>query len=139
MIKKIHYKDGERFDFETHINEFLITREVAQASEAFLVIVKPKLSTHMHKHPDMEQTFYVIRGKGKLWTKDARGKEKPVHSIKTGDVIFMPLHNWHRVESTGTTNLEYMCFNAFPGGFLPGEETSVAHAANVRKEQKKKK
>jgi len=137
MITKIHHKKGKRFEFESHINEFLIPREKARASETFLVIIKPKRCTHSHKHPDMEQTFYVTRGRGTIFTK-IKGKERKQCDIKLGDIVFIPLNNWHRIECTGTVNLEYVCFNAFPKGFLRGETTSVSHAVNVVNIQKKK-
>lgn len=133
---KIHKTKGNSFKFENHINEFLIPREAAKASETFLVIIKPNKGSHMHKHPDQEQTFYIIKGSGEIWTKNtAKGVSKRFCSIKTGDLVFVPINNWHQIKTTGKTNLEYICFNSFPKGFPKGEKTSLAHALNVRKMQ----
>lgn len=141
MIEKINYKKGKRFDFGTHINEFLIPREKAKSSETFLVIINPKKSTHLHKHPDMEQVFFVTKGRGVLWTKTKKalgGKLKKRCDIKFGDVLFIPINDWHQISCTSKERLEYLCFNAFPSGHLPGEPTALAHAAHVKMIQKKK-
>ncbi len=133
---KIHKTKGDSFEFESHINEFLVPREATKSSETFLVVVKPGKSSHMHKHPEQEQTFYVIKGSGEIFTKDtAEGKIKKFCNIKSGDLVFIPVNNWHQIRTTGGTNLEYICFNAFPRGFPKGERTSLSHARNVRKMQ----
>lgn len=139
-ITKIHYQKGRHFEFASHINEFLIPREKTAGSETFLVIIRPKQSTHLHRHPDMEQVFYVIRGRGVIWIKGGRNRrDKKRFEIKPGDVVFIPLNNWHRIACAGGISLEYLCFNAFPKGFLPGESTALAHASNVLAGQKNKK
>ncbi len=133
---KIHENKGEHFEFESHINEFLIPREMTKSSETFLVIVKPGKSSHMHKHPEQEQTFYITKGEGDIWTqKIPEGKEELFCSVKAGDLVFVPVNDWHQIKTVGETNLEYVCFNAFPEGFPKGEETSMSHAVNVRKMQ----
>lgn len=133
---KIHKTKGNSFKFKNHINEFLVPREATKASETFLVIIKPNKSSHMHKHPDQEQTFYIIKGSGEIWTKDAtKGVSKRFCSIKPGDLVFVPINNWHQIKTIGKMNLEYICFNSFPKGFPKGEKTSLAHALNVRKMQ----
>ncbi|MFA5838572.1 MAG: cupin domain-containing protein [Candidatus Paceibacterota bacterium] len=139
-ITKIHKANGKHFEFETHINEFLISREKTKSSETFLVIIKPDKYTHMHIHPDVEQTFYIISGKGIVWTKKSvSGKLKKACSIKTGDLVFIPLNNWHQIKSVEKSRLEYICFNSFPKGFLPGEKTALSHAKNIKKALIKKK
>lgn len=133
---KIHKTKGNRFKFESHVNEFLVPREATKSSETFLVVIKPGKSSHMHKHSDQEQTFYITKGAGEICTKDtARAVDKRFCSIRPGDLVFIPINNWHQIKTTGKTNLEYICFNAFPKGFPKGEKTSLAHAHNVRKMQ----
>ncbi len=140
MITKIHYTKGARFDFGTHINEFLVPREKALSSETFLVIIRPGKATHLHMHPDMEQIFYVIKGRGSLFTcTNARVKLRKVHEIKSGDVVHIPLKTWHTVSCAGKRPLEYLCVDAFPKGHLHGEKTALAHARNVVAAEKKKK
>ena len=140
MIKKINYKKGKRFNFGTHLNEFLIPRERTKSSETFLVVVHPQKSTHLHKHPDMEQVFFVIEGHGVLWTKTGSGEKlKQACEMKIGDIIFIPTGHWHQISCVSKTRLEYLCFNAFPGGHLSGESTAIAHAKNVVKSEKEKK
>src|SRR3989344_703254 len=140
MIKKINYKKGKRFNFGTHLNEFLIPRERTKSSETFLVVVHPQKSTHLHKHPDMEQVFFVIEGHGVLWTKTGSGEKlKQACEMKKGDVLFVPMGHWHQISCVSKTRLEYLCFNAFPGGHLSGESTAIAHAKNVVKSEKEKK
>lgn len=133
---KIHETKGKSFEFESHTNEFLIPREATKSSETFLVVIKPGKSSHMHKHPDQEQTFYVIKGTGEIWTKTTAGDVvEKFCNVKSGDLVFIPINNWHQIKTRGKTNLEYICFNAFPWGFPKREKTSLAHARNVRKIQ----
>ncbi len=133
---KIHKTKGNSFEFESHVNEFLVPREATKSSETFLVIIKSRKSSHMHKHLDQEQTFYVIKGTGEIWTKStSNSKAKKFCSVKHGDLVFIPINNWHQIKTTGDTSLEYICFNAFPKGFPKGERTSLSHARNVRKMQ----
>jgi len=133
---KIHKNKGDHFEFESHVNEFLIPREMASSSETFLVVVKPNKSSHMHKHPEQEQTFYITKGRGEIWTKKkVKDKAKKFCNVKAGELVFVPVNDWHQIKTKGKSNLEYVCFNAFPKGFPKGEKTSVSHAINVRKMQ----
>lgn len=138
-IIKINKNKGERFEFKSHINDFLISREITKSSETFLVIIRPRKSTHMHIHSDVEQTFYVIKGNGEILTKkNQKSKPKRTCFIKHGDLIFIPLKSWHQIKPIGDKTLEYICFNSFPNGFLPGEKTALLHAKNVREKQMRK-
>src|SRR5262245_20260015 len=91
--------DGDRFDFGTHVNEFLIRREDAVASEAFLVRVPPRGATPLHVHPDMEQTFVIVSGSGELGTGPGVGRA-PV-ACRAGDVVFIPTDVPHTLINPG--------------------------------------
>lgn len=131
---KIHKDNGKRFKFASHINEFLIPREKTSSSETFLVIIEPNKSTHLHKHDETEQTFFVTNGKGEVWTKEG-GKLKLFCTLQPGDLLFIPVGSWHQIRCLGKERLEYICFNSFPKGFPPEEGTSLSHAEQVVKLQ----
>lgn len=126
MLRKTNVYDGERFDFASHINEFLIRREDAQSLEAFLVIVEPGKSTHMHNHLEMEQVFFVIGGKGKILTDDS----DECLLINRNDIIFIPQSHYHQICCIGDKPLQYLTFNSFVD-FQNRFSTSFKHASNV--------
>jgi quercetin dioxygenase-like cupin family protein len=120
--------NGERFTFPTHINEFLVRREDAKATEAFLVRVPPGGATHLHHHPDMEQTFFFLSGRAEL----VGGPESPYPPVRceVGSVIHLPIGVPHSVRALSEFEVCYLCVNAFPGD-VPTEATSLAHAQAV--------
>ena len=134
---KINKNKGKVFRFATHVNEFLVPREKTSSSETFLVVIEPNKSTHLHKHEEMEQTFYVTKGKGEVWTvSDAKHRLARDCRIRRGDVLFIPVDTWHQVKCKSKGSLEYICFNAFPRGFPRKEKSSLAHARKVVQRQK---
>ena len=76
---------GERFMFASHINEFLIDRNEAKNSEAFLVEIPPRSKTHLHSHEKFEQTFFVVDGEGVIITE---GRDDEL-SICKNDIVFI--------------------------------------------------
>ena len=55
--KTIHYR------FPTHVNDLVIDRADAAASEVFVVVLEPGEAPPLHVHHDTEQIFYVLEGK----------------------------------------------------------------------------
>ena len=119
--------DGDRFTFPTHINEFLVKREEALSTEAFLVKIPALGSSHVHHHGDMEQVFYIIAGSGVVYGEDG---DYPPMPCNAGDIVYIPAGTKHAVRSNDAFDMSYLCVNAF----LPEvatEATSLSHAEVV--------
>src|ERR1044072_2932848 len=83
---------GEPFDFGTHANDFLGSREHALATETFLVRVPGGGAVPEHVHSDMEQTFVFLSGVGRA-TLTKHDEIRSFHCVP-GDTVFVPT-GWH--------------------------------------------
>jgi len=128
-IKKILLSEGEKFSFETHINEFLLPRESAELSEVFSVVIPVGFATHGHEHDDREQIFYVLSGNGSIFT-DANNA-KNVINMEKGSIFWIPKYAYHKISNTNRNcDLKYICINAFVNS-SQNKKTSYDHAINV--------
>lgn len=120
---------GEPFDFGTHANDFLVKREQARATEAFLVRVPGVGCVPEHVHSDMEQTFVFLSGVGTATLR--RCDELVEYRCLPGDTVFVPTDWYHSVAADCLEGVTYVTVNAF----LPDAErvggTAVAHAEEV--------
>ncbi|WP_144937409.1 SDR family oxidoreductase [Paenibacillus sp. 32O-W] len=130
-IKTINVYAGDRFVFETHINEFLIRREETRFSEAFLVIIPPNMSTHCHVHHEMEQMFFVLSGKGMLKTGIERSNLDNSCNLKVNDLVTIPTSTWHMIINENEEPLKYLCINSFESELIKNRKTSLDHAESV--------
>jgi quercetin dioxygenase-like cupin family protein len=99
----------KRYTFPTHINDLIIDRADAAASEVFLVVLRPGQATHLHAHDDTEQIFYVLEGTGTLTVEDA-GKE---FALSPGDFARIPPSTPHTVRNQGASDLRYISIDCF--------------------------
>lgn len=131
--KVIDVYSGNRFNFETHINEFLIYREDASYTEAFLVEIPCGLYTHDQVHDDMEQVFYILSGEGEVVVKDTQRECEPTtYKVKKGSVVLIPINHYHKIYNhSDKESLKYLCVNAFAENKVEAE--SLLHAKNVIK------
>ena len=129
MIRKFQLKDGEKFCFEGHINEFLLKRENAEKTEIFTVVIPIGGKTHDQIHNDVEQTFVILEGKGKVFSICAQNTQ--VENVSKGDIVFIPHDTPHLVEnSSSEQDLKYICINSFLDNSR-NEPKSIIHAENV--------
>ncbi|MEK7130544.1 MAG: cupin domain-containing protein [Patescibacteria group bacterium] len=66
------------------------------------VVIPPKCSSRLHYHPEAEETYYILKGKGKMLID---GKEHFVHS---GDAIFIRPSEKHQIFTEGNKDLEFI-------------------------------
>ncbi len=59
-------KEMRRYRFPTHINDLVMDRSQAMASEVFIVELAPGEAPPLHQHHDTEQIFYILEGHGRL-------------------------------------------------------------------------
>lgn len=117
---------GNRFDFGTHANDFLIGREAAQATEAFTTCVPGGGSVPLHVHSDMEQVFLVLSGAGTATL--ARDGIEHRFTCRPGDVLFVPCGWHHQVSAPSPDGVRYVTVNAFTGQDGRVGDTALGHA-----------
>jgi quercetin dioxygenase-like cupin family protein len=124
--------DLSRYQFPTHINDLVMDRSEARFSEVFIVVIEPGKAPPLHVHNDTEQIFYVIEGSGRLTI----GKEdQKNHSVRTGDIIRIPLGEWHSIEADSGEILKYVAIDCFGSVRNENEPTWDAHVKVLCKEQ----
>jgi mannose-6-phosphate isomerase-like protein (cupin superfamily) len=138
QITKININSGKRYVFKTHINEILLPRENAEIIEAFLVIIEPGKYTHLHKHDDTEQLYFIISGEGQAELESADSKFK--HQLCPGDIIYIPRKVSHQIFCLSTDEpLRYLCIDGFSLGKPQNEPTWESHFKEVVEMQKRTK
>jgi len=85
-------------------------RPEAETSEAFIVILQPGKSPHLHVHHDTDQGYYVLRGAGTLQI-DADSPQ--YHPIKPRYLVRIPPHTIHLVRRDGPEQLGYLVIDCF--------------------------
>ena len=71
-----------------------------------LTVVYANGKTTGHSHPDHEEVYYVIQGKGKMVVGDAE------YEIKTGDALYVPFGLFHTTYNTGILPLQLLWVTA---------------------------
>ena len=71
------------------------------------MMLKPGCSLGYHQHNNESETYYILSGEGMI---NDNGEMKPV---KTGDVVFTDSGQFHSIENTGTTNLDFIALVLF--------------------------
>lgn len=71
-----------------------VNREVMVASNLVtrMNCYEPGQVTPMHKHPDEDETMYVVEGRGKVTFEDR--EDLP---IETGDLVCLPADQFHQI------------------------------------------
>ena len=121
----------KRYEFPTHINDLVMDRSEAAASEVFVVIVEPGKGAPLHKHDDTEQIFHILEGKGTL----VIGKEEIAHTVVPGDVVRVPMSTWHSIRAEDGRMLKYLAIDCFGGKRNADEPTWEDHVRVVCRER----
>lgn len=121
----------KRYRFPTHINDLVMDRSEATASEVFVVVLDPGEAPPLHQHDDTEQIFYVLSGHGQLTIGPSR-RQQPV---APGDVVRIPPETLHSIECLGNEPLTYLAVDCFPGGRPNAEPTWDAHVKTMCRQQ----
>jgi len=70
-----------------------------------------------HSHPDHEEIYYVLQGKGRMIVGDDE------YEIKTGDSLYVPFGLFHTTYNTGILPLQLLWVTAKDTG-ISGEDSS---------------
>ena len=116
----------QRYRFPTHINDLVMDRSQAVASEVFIVVIEPGGAPPLHQHDDTEQVFYVLEGAGD-W-KSAR-KRTPSPSNRATLCAFRR----HTAQDPRTSSdaLRYLAIDCFPAARPAAEPTWDDHVRVV--------
>lgn len=107
-------------------------RSEANFSEVFVVVIEPGKAPPLHKHDDTEQIFYVTRGSGVLTI----GKESPKNTnVSAGDVVRIPVGNWHSIMANPEDTLTYLAIDCFGGIRNHDEPTWDSHVRVLCRDQ----
>jgi mannose-6-phosphate isomerase-like protein (cupin superfamily) len=115
-----------RFRFPTHVNDLVLDRADAAASEVFIVVLEPGEAPPLHVHHDTEQVFYVLEGAGLLQIGDSERC-----AVAAGNVVRIPPGTHHRISCVGDTTLRYLSVDCFPGGRPKDEPTWDSHVLTM--------
>jgi mannose-6-phosphate isomerase-like protein (cupin superfamily) len=121
----------KRYKFPTHINDLVMDRSDAEASEVFVVVLKPGGAPPLHKHDDTEQIFYILNGNGVLRI----GAAKKKFPVKPGDIVRIPPKTFHSIQALGGKSLRYLAIDCFLNGRPTIEPTWDAHVKVLCREQ----
>jgi mannose-6-phosphate isomerase-like protein (cupin superfamily) len=66
------------------------------------VVIPPNCSSRCHHHNEREETYFILKGQGKL---HINGETRIVNS---GDAIFIPPKNQHQIHCEGNEALEFV-------------------------------
>jgi mannose-6-phosphate isomerase-like protein (cupin superfamily) len=79
-----------------------------------LGVAQPGSGETWHKHrPDVEETYYVLKGKGKIWWKS--GGEEYSLEFSEGDSMYLPYGSENMFVNTGDAEL-LLLFNITKAG-----------------------
>ncbi len=124
-------KEMKRYRFPTHVNDLVMDRSQATASEVFIVELAPGEAPPLHQHHDTEQIFYILEGNGRLEI----GTDATPYSVNPGDVVRIPPATLHTIHCLGATTLRYLAVDCFPNGRPTAEPTWDSHVQTMCQEQ----
>lgn len=118
----------KRYRFPTHANLLVMDRAEAVTSEVFITVMEPGEAPPLHQHPDTEQVFYVLSGRGRL---EIGPDAQDMGELSPGDLVRIPPGTLHRVPCVGDEPLRYLVVDCFPGGRPSHEPTWDSHVRAV--------
>ena len=65
--------------------------------------IAPGQITEEHYHPNSEEIYYILWGRGRMWL------ENDSRDVKAGDGIAIPPGKRHKIENTGDVPLVLLC------------------------------
>jgi len=71
-------------------------------------VIPPNCSSRLHYHPHAEETYYMLKGEGKLVIDGVE------HNVRPGDLIFISPPEKHQIFNAGGDDLEFIVVCAPP-------------------------
>jgi len=112
---------GHQFEIFGVQHRVLLPREETECTEVVLEKYPPGVEFPLNSHEEMEQLYYILRGRGLMTIDDEQAE------VKMGDLVLIPRRAQHAIKNIGEEEMSYLCFDLFPEGYPEGEETWAGH------------
>jgi quercetin dioxygenase-like cupin family protein len=123
-----HPRNIVRYRFPTHTNDLIMDRREGTAAEAFFVILEPGEAPPIHVHPDAEQVFFILEGRGELGIGPDAAER---HPLRVGDFVRTPPGVPHAVSCVGDSRFVYLSVDCFTAGPPAEEPTWDSHVRQM--------
>lgn len=91
-------KDGSEIrELLAHRNSCIRNQSLAEAR------IAPGMTTTAHYHPQTEEIYFILEGKGEMFI------EEEMRQVKPGDAIAIPPGKRHWIMNTGNLTLRLLC------------------------------
>ena len=94
--------------------------------------VEPGTDIPIHRHPDKDESFVILRGKVRVTTHNDDGSiiEEVVLSQESGDYgVDIPKNVWHKLESLEPASVIFECK---AGPYVPHDQDGILHLGEPR-------
>lgn len=105
--------------------KMLLPRNVTEAAESVLVTLRKSDEVGDHSHPEEEQMYLVLKGRGRLWIGDDEQLLRPQM------IVHVPRGAVHRVQAL-TDELVYIYVSVWPNG-IPARDKDWRKAWKLRR------
>jgi len=99
-------ENGPLFEFGSNTTRLLLDRSESYRSEVTIVVWRPGTQGALVAHPDKEQTFFVLDGRGFITVDGVDSHVAP------GDLVFVPQKTPHTTRADEDCSLTYVCMNS---------------------------
>ena len=119
------YNETPNFNMFGNKYNMLLPRDMTESTEVGLVRMEKGSSTPAHAHPEEEQIYFILSGKGLLKI------DKEEKEIGEGMIVYIPRNKQHEVLCTGTNGLAYIYVAIWPEG-IPVEQKDWKKAYKLK-------
>ncbi len=113
---------GKTYEFGSNRARLLLDRIETNKCELLEIGWPPHSRGAVVSHPEKEQSFFILEGRGEIMIGDARTAVKP------GDLIYIPRNTPHTT-ITGDEPLTYLCLNSLVDD--PTDASFVGHYERI--------
>lgn len=110
------YEQTQGFKMFGNDYNMLLPRDMAECIEVGLVKVAKGNITPKHTHPDEEQVYFILEGKGLIRIAE---EEK---EVEAGMIVYIPRNSEHEIKCISENRLVYIYVAVWPGGIPDGQK-----------------
>ncbi len=82
--------------------------------QATVMSIPPGEDVGLEMHPDVDQFFYILLGRGNALMGDSMDSITTEAPLIAGDAVFVPAGTWHNIVNIGRTPLKFFTIYAPP-------------------------
>lgn len=95
-------------------DNFRATVWTGENLQATVMSIPPGSDVGLELHPDVDQFFYILLGRGNVMMGEAMDNLTFESPLIAGDAVFVPAGTWHNVVNIGRTPLKFLTIYAPP-------------------------